>query len=114
GAKDLPVTLPDATRALISEYVKDGDFSGKKHQTLLVQRPPAMSARRLLLVGTGAEGELNVQAFLQLAATVTRSVSATGAASAALLLDNLAVKGQDAPWLVREGARALADNLYRF
>ncbi len=114
GAKDLPVTLPDATRALINEYVKDGDFSGKKHQTLLLQRPPAMSAKRLLLVGTGVEGELNVQAFLQLAATVARSVGATGTTSAALLLDNLAVKGQDAPWLVREGARALADNLYRF
>ena len=114
GATDLPVTLPEATRELIAEYVKDGDFSGKKQQTLLLHNPPALTARRLLLVGTGVENGLSVQAFLQLATTAARAVAATGASSAALLLTDLAVKDQDALWLVREGSRALADAQYRF
>src|SRR5690554_2320435 len=114
GATDLPVTLPEATRELIAEYVKDGDFSGKKQETLLLHNPPALTARRLLLVGTGVENGLSVQAFLQLATTAARAVAATGASSAALLLTDLAVKDQDALWLVREGSRALADAQYRF
>lgn len=114
GATDLPATLPEATRELIAEYVKGGDFSGNKQQTLLLHNPPALTARRLLLVGTGIEGELSVQAFLQLATNAARAVGATGATSAALLLTDVGVKGQNALWLIREGSRALADALYRF
>ncbi|MCH8544961.1 MAG: leucyl aminopeptidase [Alcanivorax sp.] len=114
GATDLPDTLPEATRQLISACVKSGDFTGKKQQTLLLQQPPELTASRLLLVGTGVDGELGVQAFLQLTATVAKGVTETGARSAAWLLDNIAVKEHDTTWILREGSRGVADNTYRY
>lgn len=114
GADTLPAALPEETRALISDCVKDGDFKGSKHQTLLLHKPAGLAARRLLLVGTGSDAPLGMVAFLQLAGAAARGVTATGARSAAWLLGNIEVKDQDGSAVLREAARAVADAAYRY
>lgn len=114
GATDLPAALPEAARAVVAEAVKDGDFAGKKHQTLLLRGVPELAARRLLLVGSGSDKPLGVQAFLQIVAVAAKAAAQTGAGSAALLLDTLDAANQDAHWRVREATRVLANAQYRF
>ena len=110
----LPEGLPDATRKQIQGLVRSGDFAGRKLQTLVVHEPEGLAARRLLLVGTGNGEPLEIPAFLRLARKVATAVAETGAASAAWVLDNVAVRDRDMTWKVRESTRALEEALYRF
>ena len=47
----LPTDLPAETASQIRQLIKDGDFSGKKSQTLLISQPSGLPARRLSPLG---------------------------------------------------------------
>ena len=62
-----PARLQALDRALsgrLGEAVASGDFLGKRGQTLLLYGDESAGARRVLLVGTGEEGQLDVSAVL--------------------------------------------------
>src|SRR5690554_4243488 len=79
----LPSDLPEETAALVHYLIKDGDFKGKRNQTLLIHAPTGLQAKRLLLVGIG-ELPLAPVAFLKLVATAMQAARSTGSKSAAL------------------------------
>ena len=113
-AAALPASLPDESQKQIQALIQDGDFSGDKGQTLLIHSPQGLTAKRLLLVGSGGEGTISISLFNTLIGTLASAVAKTGAAQAAWLVDGLEVTDKDTAWLVREGSRGLADASYRF
>jgi leucyl aminopeptidase len=109
----LPADLPAETIGQIRQLIKDGDFNGKRAQTLLIHQPAGLLCRRLLLVGTG-ELPLSAGAFLKLVGGALQAVKNTGSRSAAWQLHEQLVRDQDLLWQLREGTRAAAEALYRF
>ena len=109
-----PEQLPAPCRDQVRAAVKDGDFTGKRQQTLLMRDPDGLAAKRLLLVGTGADAPLSAVTWGRLVQTMARTLSGSGAKDAALLLETVAVDEHDEEWLVRESARLLEEATYRF
>ena len=109
----LPTDLPSEAASQIKQLIKDGDFSGKKNETLLISRPAGLPAKRLLLVGSG-DLPLAPGAFIKLVGSAVKALNNTGSRSAAWPLNDTLVRDQDAVWQVREGTRAVDEALYRF
>jgi leucyl aminopeptidase len=69
----------------IAQAIGAGDFRGKRGETLLLHPAPTLRAKRLLLVGLGAEGSLGADALREVAAGVVREARQRRAEHAALL-----------------------------
>ena len=74
-----------ATRGALKAVRTAGDFAGKAGETALLY-PAGVKAKRVLLVGLGAAGELDERRVLAAAATATRRARDLGAGSVALAL----------------------------
>jgi leucyl aminopeptidase len=109
----LPDDLPEGSAQQIRQLIKDGDFSGKRLQTLLVQQPAGLASKRLLLIGAG-ELPLSSITFLKLIGSAVQAVKGTGSRSAAWLIHPDLVRDQDTLWQVREGTRGVAEAMYQF
>jgi leucyl aminopeptidase len=109
----LPADLPAETVSQIRQLIKDGDFNGKRGQTLLIHHPAGLPARRLLMLGSG-DLPLSSSAFLKLVGGAIQALKTTGSRSIAWQLHADMVRDQDLIWQLREGTRAAADALYQF
>jgi leucyl aminopeptidase len=84
----LPARLAALDAALggrLGEVVAAGDFRGKRGETLLLYGSAGLPARRVLLVGLGAEAEVDLQGLREAAAAAVAAALARGAAQLALL-----------------------------
>src|SRR5262245_58390845 len=84
----LPKALAPLDRAAggrIAQGIGAGDFRGRRGETLLVHPAPSLPAKRLLLIGLGAEAGVSADGLRELAAAVVREARARRAARAALL-----------------------------
>jgi leucyl aminopeptidase len=99
---------------LIAGLVKRGDFNGRPGETLLVHNPPGVTARRLLLVGLGEAGRLDMKAWRKAHVAAVRALLATGAKDAFSFLGGEAVADADAYALARHAAEAVETAAYRF
>jgi leucyl aminopeptidase len=99
---------------LIAGLVKRGDFAGRPGETLLVHNPPGVTARRLLLVGLGEAGKLDMKAWRKAHTAAARALLATGAKDAFSFLSGEAVADADAYALARHAAEAVETAAYRF
>ena len=61
------------TKKLISGLVNSGDASGNLGDTLLVYRPPNLSAKRILLAGAGDRKKFNASSAKKLIESVFKS-----------------------------------------
>ena len=114
GSKSsLPEALPDETREAVRAFMKAGDFTGDKGQSVWLQRPAGLDAARLLLVGYGEDSELDGLAFLKMMSQTARSLQSGPVKHAAWLLTGVAVD-RTLEWQVREGARVAEEAAYRF
>ena len=102
------------TDKLVSGLVKRGDFAGRPGTALLVPNPGAIAAKRLLLVGLGKPGKLDVKAWRKAHGTAARALASAGAKEAFSFLSTEAVADADAYLLARHAAEAVLDALYRF
>ncbi|MFN3713862.1 MAG: leucyl aminopeptidase [Alcanivoracaceae bacterium] len=109
----LPADLPEDTASLIRQFIKEGDFTGKRLQTLMIPQPAGLPAKRLLLIGTG-ELPLNAVQFLKLVGCAVHAVRGTGSRSAAWVVHPELVREMDVEWQLREGTRAVSEAMYQF
>jgi len=112
-----PVTqqIDQAAGGLISRITEQEDFTGKQSQTLLLPFAEGLSAKRLLLVGTGKSEELTDNKFRSLVAAIIGAVKGLKVTSLALSLDDVALKDDRSNgWKARLLAENTETSLYVF
>jgi leucyl aminopeptidase len=77
--------LDAALGARISDAIRSGDFRGKRGEALTLHTPSGANAKRVLLLGTGADAKLELGALRDLAAAALRETSARKGAALALV-----------------------------
>ena len=112
--QQLPASLPIATIDLIQACFNNGDFSAKAGQTLLLTAPAGLTARRLLLVGSGSDQPLAMNAFSKMVSSAVTAVAGTGSSHAAWLLDPDMLLDNSASDQLRELTRLVDAASYRF
>ncbi|MEI2742827.1 MAG: leucyl aminopeptidase [Candidatus Competibacter sp.] len=98
----------------LGNLLRRGDLDGKPGQSLLLLAPPDAACERVLLIGCGRERELDDRRFCKIAAHLAAELNDTGAADAALYLTELAVKGRDLNWKIRQLVEAIEAARYHF
>ena len=98
----------------ISAVLKRGDLAGKSGQSLLLANLPNIKAERVLLIGTGKDGELSDRQLKKLVGGVLSCLKGLGGSDAAIALDDLSVKNRDTYGKARLLVEALADGEYVF
>lgn len=99
-------------KGVLTTAVKTGDITGKAGTTLLVHRA-GEAAKRVLLVGLGAEDAVSDRNFISAIQSVSRVFSHLGANDAMLALPLDCVKGRDAHWAVRTLIPILRESVFR-
>src|SRR5690606_15928654 len=99
---------------LVARLVKSGDFTGKAGATLLVHSPAGIAARRLLLVGLGDAGKLDLKGWRKAHAAATRVMLCSGARNAFSFLSTEDVADAETYLLGRHAAEAVEETAYRF
>ena len=102
------------TDKLVSGLVKSGDFRGEPGATLLVPKPAGLGARRLLLVGLGEAGKLDLKGWRKAHGAAVKVLLGTGARDAFSFLSSEPVADADAYTLARHAAEAAEETAYRF
>ena len=98
----------------LGNLLRRGDLEGKPGQSLLLLNVPEALCERVLLVGCGREREVDDRRFHQIAAHTATALNETGATEATVYLTDLAVKGRDLNWKIRQIIDAVEDSQYRF
>ena len=99
---------------LVSGLVKSGDFRGQAGATLLVHKPAGLGARRLLLVGLGEAGKLDLKGWRKAHGAAVKALLGTGAKEAFSFLSSETVADADTYILARHAAEAAEETAYRF
>ena len=79
------VALDAAAGGRIAQAIGAGDFRGKRGETLLVHPAPPLRAKRVLLIGLGAETNVGAEGLRETAAAVVREARHRRAERAALV-----------------------------
>ena len=97
----------------LSALLKREGFNGKLEQILLLHKPEAISAKRLLLVGLGNSG-VTPEAYLKAVKKALSALESTPCKTLCFCFDELTVKDRDTEWKARQLAMALGAGQYRF
>jgi len=91
-----------------------GDLSGKTGRTALLPDLPGIKAPRVLVIGLGEAGKFAVPQYLKAVADAVRALRTGPAKNLLLTLTEIAVKGRDADWNVRQAAIAADHAAYEY
>jgi len=80
--------LDSVSQGYISDIVSSGDIQGKTAQTLLLQKVPGVTARRVLLVGLGSEDDRNDRNYRKIVKAAMGTIKGVRAESAVFSLDD--------------------------
>jgi leucyl aminopeptidase len=103
-----------AARGHLLAVLRRGDLDGKVGQTLLLHDVSGIQAERVLLVGCGAEREMNDATFRKVTVAAAVRLGETGAVDAVNLLPTLHIEGRDVYWKLRQSVELTRDCSYRF
>lgn len=87
--------LDSAAQGYISDIVSSGDIQGKTAETLLLQKLPGISARRVLLVGLGKADERSNLSYRKVVKAAMAAIKGVRAKSAVFSLDGLGTHNDD-------------------
>ena len=107
-------SVDKASKGFLQSILKRGDMEGKVGQTLLLHDVPGSSAKRVLLVGCGKDSEMNERVFARIVKAITGSLQASGAREAEIYPGDIAFKGRDLAWKVRQTVMLAGNSDYRF
>ena len=106
--------LDQASHGYLSKLAKSGAIEGRAGQTLLLFDVPKLQAERVLLVGLGSEGDLNLRGYRKAMQKAVRALNDAGVKEAVSTLTLLTIKGADPFWLVRHAVETAEEVSYRF
>ena len=98
----------------LGALLRRGDLEGKPGQSLLLFNISGALCERVLLVGCGRERDLDDRRYRQILNHVATALDDTGATEAMVYLSDLAVKGRDLHWKIRQAVEAIEESQYRF
>ena len=111
-------SIDKACDGLISRRLKGKDISGKCGSTLMLHEPAGISAKRLLLVGTGTANTdkkaLSTQEFLKIARSVAKLTKGNTIASVATTLAEVEISDHDVRWAAQQLAQQFTEARYAF
>jgi len=106
-------SIDKASDGLISRRLEGKDISGECGSTLMLHEPAGISAKRLLLVGTGSK-TLSTQEFLKIARSVAKLTKSDAIASVATTLAEVEASDQDVRWTAQQLAQQFGEASYAF
>ena len=106
--------LDAACSGALGNLLRRGDLEGKVGQSLLLFNVPEALCERVLLVGCGREREVDDRRFRQIMNHAASALNETGATEAVVYLTDLAVKGRELNWKIRQSVETVAESRYRF
>ena len=106
--------LDAAGNGRLSALAARGDISGKSGQAVLLQDIAGIAAPRILVIGLGEPSKFGVPQYLKAIADAVRSLRSGPVKSAYVTLSDLAVKGRDAAWAMRQAVIAADHAAYEY
>jgi leucyl aminopeptidase len=103
-----------AADGAIKRQVESGDINGKSGTTTVLFAPAGIRARRVLVVGLGAQKTLDGARFQKINLEAARALGKLPLDSAVSCLTEVEVPGRDAAWRVRIAALAADHASYRY
>ncbi len=103
-----------AAEGLIKRQVESGDISGKAGSTSVLFAPAGVKAKRVLVVGLGAQKSFDAARFQKICIESTRALGRLPIADAMSWLSEVDVPGHDSAWRVRTAALAADHAAYRY
>ncbi|MEW9572231.1 leucyl aminopeptidase [Rhodanobacter sp. Si-c] len=98
----------------IKRQVESGDISGKAGSTTLIYAPAGITAKRVLVVGLGAQKGFDAARYQKVAIEAARALGKLPLTEAVSYLAEVDVPGCDAAWRVRTAALAADHAAYRY
>ena len=102
-----------ATGGTLAALAKNGDFSGKKGELLLLPITNGLGAQRVLLAGAGKDA-LDDQAFIKLATSAAQKLVSLKVKDAVICVEELDVSNRDMTWKTQQVARLCSEASYQF
>ncbi|TAN79295.1 MAG: leucyl aminopeptidase [Gallionella sp.] len=106
--------LDKAAAHHLSDLIARGDMNGKAGSTLMLHHAANIAAERVLLVGLGKAAEFSAKQFLDALRAAFAALQKTACKDAALYLADLALKGRDEAWKIKQTVLIAAESGYRF
>ena len=106
--------VDSATEGLVKRQVESGDISGKAGSTTVLFGPGGVAARRVLVVGLGAQKSFDGARFQKICIEAARALGRLPVAEAVSFLTEVDVPGRDSAWRVRVAALASDHAAYRY
>ena len=94
----------------LGNLLRRGDLEGKVNQSLLLFNVPEALCERVLLAGCGREREVDDRRFRQIMNHAASALNQTGATEAVVYLTDLAVKGRELDWKIRQIVEAFEES----
>lgn len=107
-------TLDDASDGEIKKFLKRGDISGDKNEIAWIYTLQNCYCERVLLIGCGAEKDVNANVFNSLCRTVANALEKSGAVEAYSYLSSIDSRHLDQFQMVRDTVINFHAALYQF
>ena len=102
------------SKGVLSKLIKAGDVSGGVGETQLLHSLQGVPAERILVVGCGAESELDESRYAKILTAASKALRQTGARDATFYLTELRVPGRELSWQVRHIVQKSCESTYQF
>jgi len=106
--------LDEAGNGRISALLERGDISGKTGRTGFLHDVPGVKSPRVLVVGLGETAKFAVPQYIKAVSDAVRALRTGPAKNVLITLNELAVKGRDADWNLRQAVIAADHAAYEY
>ncbi len=98
----------------LSAILRRGDMDGRSGHTLLLHDVKGVAADRVLLVGSGKDKDFSEATFNKVVNSMIAALDDSGAKNAHVCLGDLAVKGRNPEWFIRQAVLLVNASQYSF
>ena len=106
--------LDGASEGAVKRQLESGDINGKAGSVAVLYAPGGIAARRVLVVGLGAQKSFDAARYQKVHLEAARALGRLPVDTAVSYLADLEVPGRDAAWRVRIAALAADYAAYRY